>query len=115
MNRRSSSLLVLFLGAALGLAALPAAAGNPDKQWNKGCADAKAGTYDRSKKSDAYEQGWQACKQQKQSSHSSGQPTHNMQEADDYSRGCADSKAKSYDRARHNADYEAGWNACKGD
>jgi len=24
-------------------------------------------------------------------------------------------KAKTYDRARHNADYEAGWNACKGD
>jgi hypothetical protein len=51
-------------GAALGLAALPAAASNPDKQWNKGCADAKA---------------------------------------------------ESYDRARHNADYEAGWNACTGD
>jgi hypothetical protein len=46
------------------LSALPAATGNPDKQWN---------------------------------------------------RGCADSKAKSYDRARHNADYEAGWSACKSD
>jgi len=64
MNRRSSHLLVLCLGAALGTATLPASAGDPDKQWNKGCAD---------------------------------------------------SKAKTYDRARHNADYEAGWNACKGD
>ena len=30
-------------------------------------------------------------------------------------KGCADSKAKTYDRARHNADYEAGCNACKRD
>ena len=64
MNRLSGSVLAMCLCAALGLAALPAAASNPDKQWNKGCAD---------------------------------------------------SKAKTYDRARHNADYEAGWNACKGD
>jgi hypothetical protein len=116
MNRRSNSLIVLCLGAALGLAALPAAAGNPDKQWNKGCADAKAGTYDRSKKSDAYEKGWQACKQQ-QSTHSTGQPTQNMQEADDYSRGCDDAKAGSYDRAHPTAAYERGWQSCnqKGD
>jgi hypothetical protein len=30
-----------------------------------------------------------------------------------WDRGCADSRAHTYDRARHNADYEAGWNACK--
>jgi hypothetical protein len=110
VNRRSSRLLVLCLGAALGLATLPAAAGNPDKQWNKGCADAKAGTYDRTKQNKAYEKGWQACKQQ--SSSSSGQPTHNMQEADDYSRGCKDAKAGSYDRAHPTEAYERGWQSC---
>ena len=30
-------------------------------------------------------------------------------------KGCSDAKAKTYDRVRHNAAYEAGWNACKGD
>jgi hypothetical protein len=28
---------------------------------------------------------------------------------------CADAKAGTYDCARHNADYEAGWQACKSD
>ena len=110
MNRRSDSLLVLCLGAALGLATLPAAASNPDKQWNKGCADAKAGTYGRSKKSQAYEQGRQSCNQKDDDSANEGA---NRQK--EWDRGCADSKAKTYDRARHNADYAAGWNACTGD
>jgi hypothetical protein len=54
--------LVGGCGFKPAVAALPAVAGIPDKQWNKGCADAKAGTYDLSKKSQAYEQGWQSCK-----------------------------------------------------
>ena len=29
--------------------------------------------------------------------------------------GLAAAKARTYGRARHNADYEAGWNACKSD
>ena len=33
------------------------------KEWDRGCADAKGGSYDRSKHSQAYEDGWQACKQ----------------------------------------------------
>jgi len=105
----------LTLGAALiglGLIGLPANADNKDKNWNRGCADAKAGSYDRAKHGDAYEKGWQACKQQKQSSSSSGQPTHNMQEADDYSRGCDDAKAGSYDRAHPTPAYERGWQSC---
>ncbi|HQR70158.1 MAG TPA: hypothetical protein PLE54_06120 [Burkholderiaceae bacterium] len=114
MNRRSNSLIVLCLGAALGLAALPAVAGDKEKQWNRGCADAKAGTYDRAKHNEHYEKGWQACNQQKQSSSASGQPTRNMQEADDYSRGCQDAKAGSYDRAHPTAAYERGWQSCKG-
>jgi hypothetical protein len=113
MIRRPSSFLVLCLGAALGLAALPAAAGNNhEKQWNRGCADAKAGTYDRAKHNESYEKGWQSCNQQKHSSSSSGQPTHNMQEADDYSRGCGDAKAGSYDRAHPTPAYERGWQSC---
>ncbi len=47
MNLRHCSVLALCLGAALSLAALPAAAGEEDKNWKCGCADAKAGTYDR--------------------------------------------------------------------
>jgi hypothetical protein len=114
MKRTSGGLYALCLGAALTLAALPAAAGNPDKQWNRGCADAKAGTYDRSKHSDAYEKGWKACKNEGSSS-SSGQPTRDMQEADDYSRGCDDAKAGSYDRANPTPAYERGWQSCKQD
>ena len=97
-------------GAALGLAALPAAASNPDKQWNKGCADAKAGSYDRAHPTDAYERGWQSCNLKGDDSANEGA---NRQK--EWDRGCADSKAKTYDRARHNADYAAGWNACTGD
>jgi hypothetical protein len=109
------SFLALCLIASLGLAASPAFAGNPDKQWNKGCADAKAGTYDRSKHSQSYENGWQSCKNQKQSASSKQQPTHNMDEADDYSRGCDDAKAGSYDRANPTPAYERGWQSCKND
>lgn len=32
--------------------------------WDRGCADAKAGSYDRSRHNDTYEQGWQSCKNQ---------------------------------------------------
>jgi hypothetical protein len=113
MNRRSNSVFVLCLGAALGLAALPAVAGDHEKQWNRGCADAKAGTYDRAKHGEHYEKGWQSCNQQKQSSSSSAQqPTRNMKEADDYSRGCDDAKAGSYDRANPTPAYERGWQSC---
>ena len=31
--------------------------------WDRGCSDAKVGSYDRSRHNDAYEEGWQACKQ----------------------------------------------------
>ena len=103
MNRRRCSVLVLCLGAALSLAALPAAAGDKDKNWKRGCADAKAGTYDRAKHGEAYEKGWQACKKQAPSS---------TQEDDDYSRGCDDAKAGSYDRAHPTAAYERGWQSC---
>jgi len=37
---------------------------NGAKDWDRGCEDAKVGSYDRTNKSDDYENGWQACKQQ---------------------------------------------------
>ncbi len=30
-----------------------------------------------------------------------------------WDRGCSDAKVGSYDRSKHSADYEAGWQACK--
>ncbi len=32
------------------------------KEWDRGCSDAKVDSYDRSRHSHAYEDGWQACK-----------------------------------------------------
>jgi len=32
------------------------------REWERGCSDAKVGSYDRSRHSQAYEQGWQACR-----------------------------------------------------
>lgn len=95
----SSALVVL---ASLSL---PATAGDGDKAWNRGCADAKAGSYDRAHHNPSYEAGWQACKQQQAA------PASNV--GRDYDRGCADAKAGSYDRANHNDAYESGWQACK--
>lgn len=92
------------------LTSLPANADNKDKNWNRGCADAKAGTYDRTKHGDAYEKGWQSCKQ---SDDAGGEAKAGKQRQADWNRGCEDSKANSYNRANHNADYEAGWQACK--
>lgn len=37
--------------------------GSVGREWDRGCSDAKSGSYDRSRHSDAYEEGWQACKQ----------------------------------------------------
>lgn len=37
--------------------------GNVGREWDRGCSDAKVGSYDRSRHSEAYEEGWQACKQ----------------------------------------------------
>lgn len=34
---------------------------NGPAEWDRGCEDAKGGSYDRSGHSDAYEEGWQAC------------------------------------------------------
>ena len=90
----------------LCLTGQPANADNKDKNWNRGCADAKAGTYDRTKHGDAYEKGWQACKPQAKTQGSS-------KDEDDYSRGCDDAKAGSYDRAHPTAAYERGWQSCK--
>ena len=101
----------ITLGAALiGLCLVgqPASADNKDKNWNRGCADAKAGTYDRTKHGDAYEKGWQACKSQAQK-----QVAGPSKEDDDYARGCDDAKAGSYDRANPTPAYERGWQSCK--
>jgi hypothetical protein len=56
------SLCAVILAAAALLVPYDAGASDKDKNWERGCADAKVGSYDRSKHSDAYEQGWQACK-----------------------------------------------------
>lgn len=74
--------------------------------WDRGCSDAKVGSYDRSSHSSAYEEGWQSCKKQQEQASSS-------QHSKPWERGCSDAKVGSYDRSKHSADYEAGWQACK--
>ena len=74
------------------------------REWDRGCSDAKGGSYDRSRHSDAYEEGWQACKNQQQSS--------NENVGREWDRGCSDAKGGSYDRSKHTDAYEDGWQAC---
>ncbi len=78
-------------------------------EWDRGCADAKAGSYDRSGKAgQAHEDGWQACKNGAQ------QQNGNRGGNSEYDRGCADAKAGSYDRSgKAGQAYEDGWQACK--
>jgi hypothetical protein len=79
---------------------------NVGHDWDRGCSDAKNGSYDRSgHASEAYESGWQACKNQHSSSGNVGR---------DWDRGCSDAKSGSYDRSGHASEaYESGWQACK--
>jgi hypothetical protein len=79
-------------------------------EYDRGCADAKGGSYDRSGHAgQAYEQGWQACKG---GGNSSNAPASGASEWD---RGCADAKGGSYDRSGNAGQaYEQGWQACKG-
>jgi hypothetical protein len=75
-------------------------------EWDRGCEDAKVGSYDRSQHSDAYEEGWQACNdQQKQSSGNN--------DKSEWDRGCEDARGGSYDRSQHSDAYEEGWQDCK--
>jgi hypothetical protein len=73
--------------------------------YDRGCADAKSGSYDRSgHASRAYEDGWNACR---------GGSSNNSPSSD-YDRGCSDAKSGSYDRSGNaSQDYENGWNACR--
>lgn len=77
------------------------------REWDRGCSDAKAGSYDRSKHSDAYEQGWKSCNKPQGGSSSGG--NHDARERE---RGCSDAKAGSYDRSKHSDAYEQGWQSC---
>jgi hypothetical protein len=77
---------------------------NVGREWDRGCGDAKVGSYDRSRHSDAYEEGWQACKNQNKPSGNAGR---------EWDRGCGDARVGSYDRSRHSQAYEDGWQACK--
>lgn len=98
-----STCLGVFVLAG-GLFGATADAENVGKQWDRGCEDAKNGSYDRSKHSEAYEQGWQACKQQAAESGNVGK---------EWDRGCEDAKGGSYDRSKHSEAYEQGWQSCK--
>ena len=75
------------------------------RDWDRGCSDAKVGSYDRSgHATEAYESGWQSCKNQNNSSGNGPR---------DWDNGCRDAKAGTYNRAHHNQAYEEGWQACK--
>jgi hypothetical protein len=79
------------------------------REWDRGCADAKAGSYDRSGNAgQAYEDGWNACRE----GGASRAPQASV--GREWDRGCADAKAGSYDRSGNASQaYEDGWNACK--
>jgi hypothetical protein len=68
---RTTLSVLRTVGLASLLAVLPAltstaVASNANTQYNRGCADAKAGSYDRAHHNADYEKGWQACKTQPQ-------------------------------------------------
>jgi hypothetical protein len=75
------------------------------REWDRGCEDAKAGSYDRSSHTDAYEAGWQSCKPKAQERVGSV--------GREWDRGCEDAKVGSYDRSKHSDAYESGWQTCK--
>lgn len=81
---------------------------NVGRDYDRGCADAKAGSYDRSgNATKAYEDGWNAC-------HGSSS-SYSRSPGSEYDRGCADAKVGSYDRSGNATKaYEDGWNACRG-
>ena len=66
--------------------------------------DAKGESYDHSQHTDAYEDGWQACKIRRPP------PSTNVER--EWSRGCSDARAGSYDSSQHTDTYEEGWQAC---
>ena len=99
------TLTVSFNGSSASMGHGESSSHNGAAEWDRGCEDAKGGSYDRSRHTDAYEEGWQACKgQQKQSSDDFDQR--------EWDRGCADAKGGSYDRSRHTDAYEEGWQDC---
>jgi hypothetical protein len=51
----------------------------PASKDNRGCADAKAGSYDRAHRNADYEKGWQACKTQPQAAAATGAPSRQEQ------------------------------------
>lgn len=52
----------LIIAAAIGCITQTAGAASGPAEWDRGCADAKNGSYDRSGKAgQAYEEGWNAC------------------------------------------------------
>lgn len=52
----------LIIATAIGGLTLTASAASGSSAWDRGCNDAKSGSYDRSgKASQAYEDGWNSC------------------------------------------------------
>ena len=52
----------LLIATAIGCLTQTAGAASGPAEWDRGCADAKAGSYDRSGKAgQAYEEGWNSC------------------------------------------------------
>lgn len=78
---------------------------NGPREWDRGCEDAKVGSYDRSRHTDEYEQGWQSCNNQ-------GNQSSDDFERKEWERGCEDAKVGSYDRSQHTDEYEEGWQDC---
>ena len=64
MFQMNKFIATVFAIACASFYTLPAQSANSGPaEWDRGCEDAKVGSYDRSGHSDAYEEGWQACKQ----------------------------------------------------
>jgi hypothetical protein len=106
-NRFVSVLCSAALVSATLLGVSTASAQDVGREYDRGCADAKGGSYDRSKHSSAYEDGWQACKAQ--AAKAKPAPSHGKE----WNRGCSDAKGGSYDRSKHSKAYEEGWQSCK--
>ena len=105
MIRVSKLMAVIIAVICMSIFALPAEANRKSQNYERGCNDAKQGTYDEDKHGPAYRDGWDACKGQHRSSNDNGPA--------EWDRGCEDAKIGWYDRSMHNTAYEEGWQACK--
>ena len=62
MFTRNKFVALIIAVCCVSIYALPAEANKKSENWERGCNDAKQGTYNQSRHGDEYQKGWNACK-----------------------------------------------------